>query len=113
MFVPAPPIRIDEFYKKYASQMRTAPEAAGEVARNSGGVAVFLDASRLWGTDASAKKAQRASDGIHNCQQGAAAFAAGSPGSSARRRASRPQPWTPGPSSWTGDDRYAKLKCDS
>ncbi len=76
VFVPAPPIRIDEFYKKYASQMRTAPEAAGEVARNSGGVAVFLDASRLWGTDASAKKAQRASDGIHNCQQGAAAFAA-------------------------------------
>lgn len=112
VFVPAPPIRIDDFYQKYAPQMRTAPRAAEEAAENSGGAAVFLDAARLWGTDASAGKALRAADGIHNCQQGAAAFAAWFAGELGEREGFTPaavDTWATG--SWTGDDRYAKLNC--
>ncbi|MFE3651931.1 SGNH/GDSL hydrolase family protein [Streptomyces sp. NPDC059152] len=114
VFVPAPPIKIDDFYKKYASQMRTAPQVVDEVAKNSGGAAAFLDASQLWGTDASAKKAQRASDGIHNCQQGAAAFAAWFTKELGKKEGFTPaavDAWAKG--SWTSNDRYAKLKCDS
>ncbi|WP_406301163.1 SGNH/GDSL hydrolase family protein [Streptomyces sp. NBC_00885] len=113
VFVPAPPIKIDDFYKKYASQMRTAPQVAMEVAKNSGGAAVFLDASQLWGIDASAKKAQRASDGIHNCQQGAVAFAAWFATELGKKEGFTPaavDTWAKG--SWTSDDRYATLKCD-
>ncbi|MEV5778624.1 SGNH/GDSL hydrolase family protein [Streptomyces antimycoticus] len=114
VFVPAPPIKTDDFYKKYASQMRTAPQVAKEVAKNSGGAGVFLDAAQLWGTDASAKKAQRAFDGIHNCQQGAAAFAAWFAMGLGKQESFTPaavDTWANG--SWTSDDRYAKLKCDS
>ncbi|MEV7003197.1 SGNH/GDSL hydrolase family protein [Streptomyces sp. NPDC093982] len=114
VFVPAPPIKIDDFYEKYESQMRTAPRVALEVAKNSSGAAVFLDASQLWGTDASAKKAQRASDGIHNCQQGAAAFAAWFATELGKKEGFAPAAvngWATG--SWTSDDRYAKLNCDS
>ncbi|MFC5219709.1 SGNH/GDSL hydrolase family protein [Streptomyces coerulescens] len=114
VFVPAPPIKIDDFYKKHASQMRTAPQVVDAVAKNSGGAAVFLDASHVWGTDASAKKAQRASDGIHNCQQGAAAFAAWFTTELGKQQGFTPaavDTWAEG--SWTSDDRYANLKCDS
>ncbi|MFG2000614.1 SGNH hydrolase domain-containing protein [Spirillospora sp. NPDC048911] len=113
VFVPAPPIKVDAFYSKYASQMRTAPQVAMEVATNGGGAAVFLDAAQLWGTDASAKKAQRAADGIHNCQQGAAAFAAWFATELGKKKGFTPAPadtWANG--SWTSDDRYIKLKCD-
>lgn len=122
VFVPAPPVKTDGFYKKYAPQMRTAPRVAKEVAKefakgvadNSGGSAVFLDASHLWGTDASAAKAQRSSDGIHNCQQGAAEFASWFTKQLGKREGFAPasvDAWANG--SWTGDDRYGKLKCDS
>ncbi|WP_413102439.1 SGNH hydrolase domain-containing protein [Streptomyces sp. Inha503] len=113
VFVPTPPIKIDGFYKKYASQMRTASPVAKEVADNSGGAAGFLDAARLWGTDASVKKAQRASDGIHNCQQGAASFAAWFTTELGKKEGFTPaavETWANG--SWTGDDRFARLKCD-
>ncbi|MFF8912234.1 SGNH hydrolase domain-containing protein [Streptomyces sp. NPDC015032] len=114
VFVPAPPIKIDDFYKQHASQMRTAPQAAMGVANNSGGAAVFLDAAQLWGTDASAENAQRASDGIHNCQQGAAVFAAWFATELGKLEGFTParvDTWAKG--SWTSDDQYAKLKCDS
>ncbi|MFI9644846.1 SGNH hydrolase domain-containing protein [Streptomyces sp. NPDC052040] len=114
VFVPAPPVKIDDFYKKYASQMRSAPQVAQEVAKGSGAAAVFLDSSRLWGTDASAEQAQRASDGIHNCQQGAAAFASWFAVQLGRQEGFTPvavDTWAKG--SWTGDGRYANLKCDS
>ncbi|MFI6470236.1 SGNH hydrolase domain-containing protein [Streptomyces sp. NPDC050516] len=112
VLVPAPPVKIDDFYKKHEPQMRTAPEAAEEAAKNSGGAAVFLDSAQLWGTDAAAAKAQRSSDGIHNCQQGAAAFAkwlSERLGSQAGFKAAPVDAWAKG--SWTGDARYANLKC--
>ncbi|MFF3152464.1 SGNH hydrolase domain-containing protein [Streptomyces sp. NPDC057910] len=112
VLVTAPPIKIDDFYKKYEPQMRTAPEAAREAAENSAGAAVFLDSSQLWGTDAAAKKAQRSSDGIHNCQQGAAAFAKWLSEQLGREAGFTPAPvdaWAKG--AWTGDGRYGTLKC--
>lgn len=114
VFVSAPPIKIDAFYKAHASQMGTAPQVARDVADSSGGAAVFLDASQLWGTDAASKKALRAADGIHNCQQGAAAYAAWFAKELGKKEGFTPadvDAW--GNGSWTGDDRYAKLKCDS
>lgn len=117
VFVPTPPIKIDGFYEKYEPQMRTASPVAKEVADNSGGAAVFLDAARLWGADASVKKAQRASDGIHNCQQGAASFAAWFATELSKTELGKKgftpaavETWANG--SWTGNDRFAKLKCD-
>ncbi|MFE4861105.1 SGNH/GDSL hydrolase family protein [Streptomyces sp. NPDC056670] len=112
VLVPAPPIKIDDFYEKYEPQMRTAPQAAREAAKNSGGAAVFLDSSPLWGTDAAAQKARRSSDGIHNCQQGAAAFAKWLSEQLGREAGFTPAPvdaWATG--AWTGDARYGNLKC--
>lgn len=112
VFVSPPPIKIDGFYKQHEAQMRTAPEVAADVARKSGGAAAFFDASRLWGTDATAGKAQRAPDGIHNCQQGAAAFAAWFAGKLGKQEGFTPasvDSWAQ--KSWTGDERYSKLRC--
>ncbi|MGW2866289.1 SGNH hydrolase domain-containing protein [Streptomyces sp. NPDC001205] len=114
VLVAAPPIKIDEFYQKHEPQMRTAPKAAEEAAKNSGGAAVFLDSSPLWGTDAGAAKAQRSSDGIHNCQQGAAAFAKWFSEQLGRQAGFTPaavDTWAKG--AWTGDARYGNLKCGS
>ncbi|WP_449345795.1 SGNH hydrolase domain-containing protein [Streptomyces xanthochromogenes] len=114
VLVSAPPIKIDDFYKKHESQMRSATKAAEEAAKNSGGAAMFLDSGRLWGADAAAKKAQRSSDGIHNCQQGAAAFAKWLSEQLGREAGFTPAPvdaWAKG--AWTGDARYGNLKCGS
>ncbi|MEV0279992.1 SGNH/GDSL hydrolase family protein [Streptomyces sp. NPDC050610] len=114
VFVPSPPIKIDDFYKQHEAQMRTAPKTAEEVAGKSGGTATYLDASQLWGTDRSAKKAQRGPDGIHNCQQGAAAFAKWFGEELGKSEGFKPAPvdkWAKG--GWTGSDRYGKLKCES
>ncbi|MFE7115093.1 SGNH hydrolase domain-containing protein [Streptomyces sp. NPDC057654] len=113
-FVSSPPIKIDDFYKPHAPQMRTAPKAAEEVAKKSGGTATYLDSSQLWGTDRSAKQAQRGPDGIHNCQQGAAAFAKWFGEELGKSEGFKPAPvdkWAK--SGWTGSDRYGKLKCES
>ncbi len=112
VLVPSPPIKIDGFYKQHEAQMRTAPGVAADVAGASGGAAVFLDASRVWGTDHAAKKALRAPDGIHNCQQGAAAFAQWFTGELGKRENFTPAPvdsWAQ--KTWTGDERYGKLRC--
>ncbi|MFC8246142.1 SGNH/GDSL hydrolase family protein [Streptomyces chartreusis] len=112
VLVSAPPIKIDGFYKQHEAQMRTAPQAAAEVAGNNGGTVAFFDASQLWGTDASAQKAQRAADGIHNCQQGAAAFAKWFTEKLGERESFTPasvDSWAQ--ESWTGDARYGKLRC--
>ncbi|MYU02226.1 MULTISPECIES: hypothetical protein [unclassified Streptomyces] len=113
VFVPTPPIKIDDFFKEHAPQMATASPVARDVVRASGGAATYLDASQLWGTDAKAKKAQRAADGIHNCQQGAAAFADWFTTELGRKEGFKPAPvdaWANG--SWTGDKRYTTLKCE-
>ncbi|WP_128374561.1 SGNH/GDSL hydrolase family protein [Streptomyces cavernae] len=112
VFVSPPPIKIDGFYRQHERQMRTAPKAAAEVAGKSGGAAAFLDAQQVWGTDASAKKAQRAPDGIHNCQQGAATFAkwfTDELGKQESFTAASVDTWAQ--ESWTGDERYSKLGC--
>jgi hypothetical protein len=112
VFVSPPPIKIDAFYRQHEAQMRTAPEAAAEVARKRGGMAAFFDASQMWGTDASGAKAQRAADGIHNCQQGAAAFAKWFTGKLGEQEDFTPasvNSWAQ--ESWTGDERYSKLGC--
>lgn len=114
VFVPTPPIKIDEFYTKYEAQMRTAPKVAREVAEKSGGSALYFDSSQVWGTDASSEQAQRSSDGIHNCQQGAAAFATWFSGELGKELSFTPAPvddWANG--SWTGSKQYGKLKCES
>ncbi|GAA2103355.1 SGNH/GDSL hydrolase family protein [Streptomyces albiaxialis] len=111
--VTAPPFKIDDFYAKYRGPIKSAPEAAERAARNSGGHVHFLDASKLWGTDASASKAQRAKDGIHSCQQGSATFAQWFTkrlGSTYDFTPAPPQKWANGP--WTGDKAYAKLGCE-
>ncbi|MFJ5034535.1 SGNH/GDSL hydrolase family protein [Streptomyces sp. NPDC088560] len=112
VFVSPPPIKIDGFYRPHEAQMRTAPKAAAEVAGKSGGTAAFFDASQLWGTAASAEKAQRAADGIHNCQQGAAAFAKWFTDKLGKQESFTPasvDSWAR--ESWTGDERYSKLGC--
>ncbi|MFD0413891.1 SGNH/GDSL hydrolase family protein [Streptomyces sp. NPDC127108] len=112
VLVSSPPIKIDAFYKQHAAQMRTAPAVAADVAGKSGGAAAFFDASQVWGTDHTAKKALRAPDGIHNCQQGAAAFAKWF-----TEKLGKQADFTPAPvdswaqKTWTGDERYGKLRC--
>ncbi|WP_274918182.1 SGNH/GDSL hydrolase family protein [Streptomyces sp. WZ-12] len=112
VLVSAPPFKIDDFYKKYEGAIASAPKAAKEVADRSGGKVRFLDASALWGTDAKGGKAQRASDGIHSCQQGSAAFAKWFTDQLGRAYGftpATPEKWANG--SWTGDARYGKLGC--
>ncbi|MGA5134221.1 SGNH/GDSL hydrolase family protein [Streptomyces olivoreticuli] len=112
VIVSAPPFKIDDFYKKYAGAIESAPKAAKEAADRSGGKARFLDSSALWGTDAGAAKAQRSSDGIHSCQQGSAAFAkwfTQQLGTAYGFAPADPANWATG--SWTGDERYGKLGC--
>ncbi|KAB1139108.1 SGNH/GDSL hydrolase family protein [Streptomyces luteolifulvus] len=112
VIVSSPPIKIDGFYKQHEAQMRTAPKAAAEVAGKNDGTVAFFDASQLWGTDASAQKAQRAPDGIHNCQQGAATFAKWFTEKLGKQESFTPasvDSWAQ--KSWTGDERYGKLRC--
>ncbi|MEU5703410.1 SGNH/GDSL hydrolase family protein [Streptomyces aurantiacus] len=112
VLVSAPPYKVDDFYKKYAGAIKSAPKAAEEVADASGGTVHFYDASALWGTDGAAAKAQRSSDGIHSCQQGSAAFAKWFTerlGKQYGFTPAAPDQWAKDP--WVGDRRYAKLGC--
>ncbi|MFC7302844.1 SGNH/GDSL hydrolase family protein [Streptomyces monticola] len=112
VIVTAPPFKIDEFYKPNEGAIKTAPKSAREVAEKHPGKVRFLDAAALWGTDATADKALRSQDGIHSCQQGAAAFAkwfGGKLGEQFPFTPAAPQEWAKG--SWTGDKKYAELKC--
>ncbi|WP_411139832.1 Rid family hydrolase [Streptomyces sp. x-80] len=112
VIVSAPPFKIDDFYKKYEGAIASAPKAAKEVADHSNGKVRFVDSSALWGTEAGAGKAQRASDGIHSCQQGSAAFAAWFTKQIGTAYGFTPAPadkWATG--AWTADERYGKLSC--
>jgi len=75
VFVTAPPIRPDDFYQPHMDDLNRAPEAARAVA--SSGKAVVLDAEAVWGgayRQTRDGKADRSTDGIHTCPQGAARF---------------------------------------
>ncbi|MFD7669179.1 SGNH hydrolase domain-containing protein [Streptomyces sp. NPDC059788] len=112
VLVSAPPFKIDEFYKSHEAAIKSAPGAAKQAADKNAGQVRFLDASSLWGTDSSAAKAQRSQDGIHTCQQGAAAFANWFGGQLGKHFSFTPAPadqWAKG--SWTGSKVYGQLKC--
>ncbi|MBP0456718.1 SGNH/GDSL hydrolase family protein [Streptomyces montanisoli] len=112
VIVSAPPFKVDDFYKKHAADIESAPKAAAKVADADGAKVAFADASALWGTDAGAAKAQRSADGIHSCQQGSAAFAKWFTERLGKRYGFAPAPpdeWATGP--WVSNQRYAKLGC--
>ncbi|MBQ0825540.1 SGNH hydrolase domain-containing protein [Streptomyces tagetis] len=114
VFISAPPIEIDDFYRPHAKQMKTAPESAAETAEAHADKALFVDSGRLWGEDASAPKAGRAADGIHNCRQGAAAFAnwfVKVLGDEEGFTPAKPGAWATG--EWTDDKRFSALGCES
>lgn len=113
VLVTAPPFTIDDFYRQHEDAIESAPRAAARAAAKGGDHVRLLDASALWGTDASAAKAQRSKDGIHSCQQGSAAFAQWFTkrlGSAYGFTPAPPEKWADG--SWTGNERYAKLGCE-
>jgi hypothetical protein len=77
VFVTAPPIRPDDFYKPHMADLNRAPRVARAVAEGSAGRAGTLDASAVWGGTYQQYrdgKADRSTDGIHTCPQGAARF---------------------------------------
>lgn len=111
--VSAPPFKIDDFYKKYEGAIKSAPKVARQVADASGGTVRFVDTTPLWGTDSAGAKAERSKDGVHSCQQGSAAFAKWFTERLGKQHGftpAAPGKWAQG--SWTGDKRYAQLKCD-
>lgn len=78
VFVTGPPIVPDEFYEPHMDDLERAPEVARRVADDSDGQAVVLDAGQVWGDTYERYRndvADRSSDGIHTCPQGAARFA--------------------------------------
>jgi hypothetical protein len=110
VLVSAPPFRIDDFYKPHENAIRSAPAMAAKAAEAAH--MSYLDASKLWGSDYAAAKAQRAKDGIHSCQQGSAAFGtwfAKQLGEQVGFVPAAPTVWATG--SWTGDDRFVELGC--
>lgn len=111
--VSAPPFKIDDFYQKYEGAIKSAPKVAKQVADASGGKVRFVDTTPLWGTERAGPKAKRSKDGIHSCQQGSAAFAKWFTerlGEQDGFTPAAPEKWAQG--SWTGNKRYAQLKCD-
>lgn len=79
VFVTMPPIEPGDFYAPHMAELNRAPGVARAVAANAPRVARFLDASPVWGTvyrRTRDGKADRSSDGVHTCPQGAARFTA-------------------------------------
>ncbi|MFJ3904918.1 SGNH/GDSL hydrolase family protein [Streptomyces sp. NPDC090025] len=112
LLVPAPPFKIDDFYKKNQAAIKSAPASAKAVADKHPETVHYLDAADLWGTDSSAAKAQRSKDGIHSCQQGSAAFANWFGKELNKRYGFTPAPadkWAEG--AWTGEKVYNQLGC--
>ncbi|MFF1377601.1 SGNH/GDSL hydrolase family protein [Streptomyces sp. NPDC058308] len=112
VIVTAPPFKIDDFYKPHEAEIKTAPRSAKDVAAKHRDTVHFLDSAALWGNDGTAPKAQRSKDGIHSCQQGAAAFAQWLTKELGQRYSFTPAPadrWATG--SWTGDKVYGPLGC--
>ncbi|MFD3513879.1 SGNH/GDSL hydrolase family protein [Streptomyces sp. NPDC058657] len=112
VIVSTPPIKHNEIQKPHAVELKTAPDAAREVARNHPGKVHFVDSSQVWGTDPDGAMAQRSRDGIHNCQQAAATFAQWFGKQLGERYGFALAPaeqWATG--SWTGDSSYAVIGC--
>ncbi|MEV1292943.1 SGNH/GDSL hydrolase family protein [Pseudonocardia sp. NPDC049635] len=104
VFVDMPPIRPDEFYAPHMAQLERASQVAAEVAGSSGGRAVRLDSSEVWGAEYREQRdgiADRSSDGIHTCPQSAARFAAWL---TRELEAVLPGFSAPDPASWAGGE---------
>ncbi|MFI6934896.1 SGNH/GDSL hydrolase family protein [Streptomyces sp. NPDC050287] len=77
VFVTAPPIKPDDFYRPHMTDLDRAPGVARAVAAGSSGRASMLDSGAVWGSTYQRVKdgrADRSADGIHTCPQGAARF---------------------------------------
>ncbi|MCO5994351.1 SGNH/GDSL hydrolase family protein [Actinoallomurus rhizosphaericola] len=77
VFVTAPPIRPDDFYRPHLADLARAPGAARAVAARASDRAAVLDAGAVWGRTyqrAEGGRTYRSTDGIHTCPQGAARF---------------------------------------
>lgn len=77
VFVTFPPIRPDDFYLPHMPELNHTADAARAVAASSSGKATVLNANAVWGNSYQRDrdgKPDRSSDGIHDCQQGAARF---------------------------------------
>ena len=73
IFVTMPPIKPDDFYRPHMDDLHRAADAA----RTVGAGTVVLGADEVWGSTYQQirnGKADRSSDGIHTCPQGAARF---------------------------------------
>ncbi len=76
-FVTMPPIRPDDFYRSHMADLARTTSVARTVAAGSAGRASVLDAGQVWGSSYQQIRdghADRSSDGIHTCPQGAARF---------------------------------------
>ncbi|TDD61386.1 SGNH/GDSL hydrolase family protein [Kribbella antibiotica] len=77
VIVTMPPIKADDFYKPHLADLARTTAVAREVAAESAGKASVLDAAEVWGPAYQQQKdgkADRSTDGIHTCPQGAARF---------------------------------------
>ncbi|GAA4720807.1 Peptidoglycan/LPS O-acetylase OafA/YrhL, contains acyltransferase and SGNH-hydrolase domains [Promicromonospora umidemergens] len=111
VFVPFPPIRPDDFYAPHMDELDRTADVAREVAAGSGGRAVVLDSSAVWGDTYQRERdgePDRSTDGIHTCQQGAARFAGWLLGELATRYSgfvpADPQEWLD--DGWAADARF-------
>ncbi|KAA1376270.1 SGNH hydrolase domain-containing protein [Aeromicrobium fastidiosum] len=114
VMVSAPPVVDGGFFGKHAKQMATAPVVAKDIAESSKGTVTFVDSSQLWGTDPKAVQALRSADGTHNCQQGAAAFAAWFTQQAKKATGvapAAPATWATG--DWTDAKEFATNKCST
>ncbi|MET3985745.1 SGNH/GDSL hydrolase family protein [Streptomyces sp. PvR034] len=112
VLVTAPPFDTSGFYADHKGDIASAPAAAKAAVAAHPTDASFLDASALWGTDATAPRAQRSSDKTHSCQQGTARFAqwfSTELGKLAGFSPAAPEGWANG--AWTTSDVFAKLNC--
>jgi hypothetical protein len=111
VLVTAPPIRPDDFYAPHMEDLARTPDVAHAVAAASAGRARVLAADAVWGTDYQQTRdglADRSSDGIHTCPQGAARFTDWLLGELAKLypgfTPAAPQSWTD--TGWSADARF-------
>jgi lysophospholipase L1-like esterase len=111
VLITMPPIKPDDFYAPHMEDLNRTRDAARTVASASAGRANLLDAHEVWGDEYQQQrngKADRSSDGIHTCPQGAARFTAWLLTELARIRPS----FTPAPpgtwanTGWSADKRF-------
>ncbi|BCJ50063.1 hypothetical protein Asp14428_15380 [Actinoplanes sp. NBRC 14428] len=109
--VTMPPIRPQEPYAGHLGDLARAPRVARQVTEAAGDRAAFLDAAAVWGDTYQRVRdgaADRSSDGIHTCPQGAARFTTWLLGELAKRYPGFTPPaaekWAD--TGWSADDHF-------